>query len=64
MASSLKNLSSHSDITLDISKKKFAVVVAEWNSEVTESLYSGAVETLLKHGALAENILLREQHEL
>jgi 6,7-dimethyl-8-ribityllumazine synthase len=56
MASSLKNLSTHSDITLDVSKKKFGIVVAEWNSEVTESLYSGAVETLLKHGALAENI--------
>jgi 6,7-dimethyl-8-ribityllumazine synthase len=57
MASSLKNLSSHSATTIDISSKKFGIVVAEWNSEVTESLYSGAVETLLKQGAKSENIL-------
>src|SRR6478609_6367977 len=58
MASSAKNLSSYSSKNIsDISKKKFAIVVAEWNSEITEALYTGAHETLLKHGAKAGNIV-------
>jgi 6,7-dimethyl-8-ribityllumazine synthase len=58
MASSAKNLSSYSSKNIsDISKKKFAIVVAEWNSEITEGLYTGAYETLLKHGAKAGNII-------
>lgn len=57
MASSLKNLSQYSDKNLiDISSKKFGILVSEWNEEITESLFSGAVETLLKHGAKKENI--------
>jgi 6,7-dimethyl-8-ribityllumazine synthase len=57
MATTLKNLSQHtqSNIT-DISQRKFAIVVSEWNDEITESLYNGAVETLLKYGAKKENI--------
>jgi 6,7-dimethyl-8-ribityllumazine synthase len=58
MASSAKNLSSYSSKNIsDISKKKFAIVVAEWNYEITEALYTGARETLLKHGARAGNII-------
>ncbi|MCU0429493.1 MAG: 6,7-dimethyl-8-ribityllumazine synthase [Cytophagaceae bacterium] len=57
MATSLKNLSTYQASSLDISGKKFGIVVSEWNTEVTESLYSGAVETLLKLGARPENIL-------
>ncbi|HEY8401141.1 MAG TPA: 6,7-dimethyl-8-ribityllumazine synthase, partial [Cytophagaceae bacterium] len=58
MATALKNLSSYSETNIvDIKSKKFALVVAEWNSEITEALYSGAVSTLLKHGALKENII-------
>ncbi len=57
MASSLKNLSTYSDKNLvDISEKKFAIVVAEWNTDVTDKLYQGAVDTLLKHGAKEKNI--------
>lgn len=57
MATSLKNLSQHSDKNIsDISKKRFGIVVSEWNEEVTESLYEGALETLLAHGAKKENI--------
>jgi 6,7-dimethyl-8-ribityllumazine synthase len=57
MATSLKSLSQYSDKNLlDISNKKFGIVVSEWNDQVTESLFSGAVETLLKHGAKKENI--------
>ncbi|WP_114748604.1 6,7-dimethyl-8-ribityllumazine synthase [Pleomorphovibrio marinus] len=57
MATSLKSLSTHSEKNIqDISDKKFGIVVAEWNEEVTESLYNGALETLLKYGAKKENL--------
>lgn len=57
MATSLKNLSQHSDSNIkDIHSKKFGIIVSEWNDEVTESLYNGALETLLKHGADRRNI--------
>lgn len=52
MATSEKNLS---DVrltnTIDLSNKRFGIVVAEWNEQVTESLYSGAYQTLLNAGA-------------
>lgn len=58
MATALKNLSSYSSANLtEIKSKKFAIVVAEWNSEITEALYSGALDTLLKNGAVKENII-------
>lgn len=40
-----------------ISGKKFAIIVSEWNSEVTDSLYAGCHTTLLEHGATRENII-------
>lgn len=52
MATSLKSLSEYSSKNiLDVSTKKFAIVVSEWNEDVTEALYSGAYQTLLQHGA-------------
>lgn len=58
MASTLKNLSSHSSKNLiDISRKRFGIVVSEWNEEVTESLYHGALQTLLDNGAKEQNII-------
>lgn len=58
MASSNKNLSSFSKKNInDISNKKFGIVVSEWNSEVTESLYAAAVDTLLEHKARKEHII-------
>lgn len=57
MASSLKSLSDYSAKNIiDVSAKKFAIVISEWNTDVTESLYQGAVSTLLKHGAAKDNI--------
>jgi 6,7-dimethyl-8-ribityllumazine synthase len=57
MATSLKNLSQHSDSNIiEIHDKKFAIIVSEWNEEVTESLYNGALETLLKYGAKRQHI--------
>jgi 6,7-dimethyl-8-ribityllumazine synthase len=58
MATTNKNLSSFSDKNLsDIGDKKFGIVVSEWNSEVTESLYSGTFEMLRQNGAKQENII-------
>jgi len=58
MASSSKNLSQHSEDNIqDMGTKKFAVLVSEWNQEVTEALFQGAVETLAKYGARIENIV-------
>ena len=58
MASTNKNLSSFSTKNIkDITNRKFGIVVSEWNSEITEALYSGAVETLVQNGAKKENII-------
>jgi 6,7-dimethyl-8-ribityllumazine synthase len=58
MATSLKNLSDYSQTNIvDVSTKKFAIVVAEWNAQVTEALFTGAYQTLLKEGAREENIV-------
>jgi len=57
MSSAHKNLSEFSIADLPtIHDKVFAIVVAEWNTEVTGALYAGAVNTLLAHGAVEENI--------
>ncbi len=41
----------------DLSKKKFAIVVAEWNEDVTEALYEAAVASLKEHGVEKDNII-------
>lgn len=57
MATSLQHLSTY-DATnfIDISDKRFGLVVADWNHEITDVLSTGAYDTLVKHGALAEHI--------
>jgi 6,7-dimethyl-8-ribityllumazine synthase len=58
MSSAHKNLSVFSVSGLpDVSQKKFAIIVAEWNSEITEALFEGAYQTLLDNGVKAENII-------
>lgn len=42
---------------IDLSKKKFAIVVAEWNEEITEALYEGAVAGLVGNGVKKSNIV-------
>jgi 6,7-dimethyl-8-ribityllumazine synthase len=60
VASTLKNLSTFSTQGLaDISHKTFAILVSEWNTEVTEALYTGAVNTLISYGASPENLVRR-----
>lgn len=60
MASSSKNLSDYTKEGLvDVSTKRFAIIVSEWNDSVTESLYAGALKTLLENGVVRENIIRR-----
>lgn len=54
MAGVLKSVSGKNKINL--SKKKFALVVAEWNEEITESLYQGALDGLIQLGVKKANI--------
>ncbi len=58
MSSAVKNLSEFSTTHLpNITGKRFAIVVSEWNTDVTHALYTGAFETLLKYGATENNII-------
>ena len=58
MSSALKNLSDFSTANLpDVSQKRFAIIVSEWNTEVTGALYTGAFDTLLKHGVQENHIV-------
>lgn len=41
----------------NFSKLKVAIVVAEWNEEITEALYEGARASLLAHGVKKQNIV-------
>jgi 6,7-dimethyl-8-ribityllumazine synthase len=53
-----KNLSIFSTEALpDVSNKRFAIVVAEWNAEVTEKLFEGAYQTLIANGVQLQNIV-------
>jgi 6,7-dimethyl-8-ribityllumazine synthase len=57
VASNLKNLSKTEGSKVPSAKQmKFAIVYAEWNSQVTDALRDGAIKTLLKHGADKKNI--------
>jgi len=55
MAGSLTSISFNSKIKL--SNRKFAIVVSEWNGEITEALYEGARQALISCGAKKGNIV-------
>ena len=40
----------------NIDKIKFGIVVSNWNKNITDNLYDGAFNTLLKYGANENNI--------
>lgn len=42
---------------VNLSRKKFAVVVASWNEDITEALYEGAVHSLVSSGVRKKNII-------
>lgn len=43
-----------------LERQRYAVIVADWNSDITYPMAQGAVDTLLKHGVRVGNI--RVQH--
>ena len=58
MATHLKNLSDFSNTEIPKATDfSFAIVVSQWNEEVTGALYQGALDFLIKHDTLEENIL-------
>jgi len=58
MATKEKNLSARSvETTPDMSSKRIAIVISEWNEEITDSLYEGALNTLLQNGIQKQNII-------
>lgn len=58
MASSEKNLSDFSSKgTAEASQFKYGIVVSEWNEEITEALYAGAIQTLKGVGVSKDNII-------
>ncbi|MBK7667073.1 MAG: 6,7-dimethyl-8-ribityllumazine synthase [Sphingobacteriaceae bacterium] len=58
MSSQHKNLSNFEGSKIkSAAAYKFGIVWSEWNHEITHALYKGAFDTLIKHGAKAENII-------
>lgn len=58
MASSEKNLSTFSSTgASEAGSFRYGIVVSEWNEEVTEALYAGAIQTLKGVGVSNENIV-------
>ena len=61
MASSEKNLSSYTDKnTSEVIDKRLAVIVSEWNDDITDALYQGVLDTLVEHGVQKSNIIRRD----
>jgi len=57
MATQLKNLSDFSGTQIPSAAPfTFAIVAAEWNTEVTLALYKGAYDALIENGALPDNV--------
>ena len=60
MATAYHNLSEYDFNSVpDASEMKFGIVVSEWNYNITGALLQGAIDTLQKHGAKPENILVK-----
>jgi 6,7-dimethyl-8-ribityllumazine synthase len=57
MATQYQNLSEYNPETVpDASGMRFAIVVSEWNADITDKLREGAYSTLIQQGAKPENI--------
>lgn len=57
---STSDLSDYDPATVpDAGKLRFGIVVSDWNQVVTKSLLKAAINTLKKHGATDNNIVIR-----
>ena len=53
-----KNLSDYDINSVPNAKgMRIGIVVAEWNNKITEALYNGAFQTLIKHGVSEDDII-------
>jgi len=60
MATKNKNLSDYDINSIpNASKMMFGIVVSKWNEKITTGLLNGAYNTLLKHHAKKENIIIQ-----
>jgi len=60
MATQLHNLSEYNTETVPSAENmSFGIVVAEWNIQITKALLESAYNTLIKHNATADNIIVR-----
>ena len=60
MATAYQNLSAYDfDSVPDAWDMTIGIVVSEWNTNITEKLLIGAINTLEKHGVKPENIITR-----
>jgi 6,7-dimethyl-8-ribityllumazine synthase len=60
MATDLHNLSEYNSNNIPRGEgKKIAIVVSEWNSNITENLLQGAYDTLLKFGVSSQDISIQ-----
>ena len=60
MATAYHNLSEYDFNSVPSAETmKFGIIVSEWNSNITGALLDGAVNTLIKHGAKKENIIVK-----
>ena len=58
MATENKNLSYYDKESIPNARElRFGIVVSEWNANITEGLYEGAIDALLDCGALDSNII-------
>lgn len=39
-----------------LARQRYAIVVADWNSEITYAMAQGAIDTFVKHGVEVDNI--------
>ena len=39
-----------------LGRQRYAIIVADWNSDVTFAMAQGAVDTLVRHGVREDNI--------
>lgn len=60
MASALQNLSDYDPTKVPSAEgMRVAIVVSEWNPEITEALYQGAHDTMAKFGCAESDIVKR-----
>ena len=57
MTSDLSKYDANSIPSADVlSRQRYAIVVADWNSEITFAMTQGAIDTFIQHGVPEDNI--------